>query len=60
MLMLQQTTWGSRAGADSSDSERMVKQHSKCPGQQLYYDEKAYLEKIPLTHGFTNRPAVAA
>lgn len=59
-LTSSQTTWGSRAGADSSDSERMVKQHSKCPGQQLYYDEKAYLEKMPLTHGFTIKPATAA
>lgn len=58
-LTLSQTTWGSRAGADSSDSERMVKQQSKCIGQALYYDEKAYLEKMPLTHGFTNKSAIA-
>ncbi|KAK5945227.1 hypothetical protein PMZ80_002431 [Knufia obscura] len=60
MLTLNETTWGSRAGADASDSERMVKQNQKYQGQQHYSDEKAFFEKVPLTHDFTNTQAVAA
>lgn len=37
----------------------MVKQNQKYPDQHMYYDEKAFMEKLPLTHAFTNRPAMA-
>lgn len=55
----KQTTWGSRAGADASDSERMVPQN-KLYAQQSYNHEKVYLEKVPLNHDFTNAQAIAA
>lgn len=42
-----QTTWGSRAGADASDSERMIKQ-SKSQGQYEMAHEKTFHEKLPL------------
>jgi len=38
----------------------MVKQSQKHNGQQYYTDEKAFFEKMPLTHDFTNIQAVAA
>ena len=60
LLTNDKTTWGSRAGADASDSERMVKQNQKSYGQQHYSDEKAFPEKIPLNDSFTNTQAMAA
>jgi hypothetical protein len=59
-----QTTWGSRAGADADDKDRMIKQ--KRPQYEVY-DEKLD-EKLPLheamkdfTYYDTKRsPAIAA
>ena len=49
--MTIQTTWGSRAGADASDNERMVRQQKE---EYSYRSEKAFMgEKLPLTHEFT-------
>lgn len=59
LLTNLQTTWGSRAGADASDSTRMVKQKTLYE-QHCYRDEKAFMEKLPLTHDFTNNQALAA
>lgn len=56
----KQTTWGSRAGADACDSERMVKQDNKFILTRTYNEEKNMLEKIPLTYDFTNNQALAA
>lgn len=55
-----QTTWGSRAGADSSDSERMVRHNQRRVGYQSYYNEKSYPEKASFTEAFTNIQALAA
>lgn len=56
-----QTTWGSRAGADASDSERMIRQNQKLYEQNLLFNEKvSNYEKAPLMHDFTNTQAVAA
>lgn len=41
-----QTTWGSRAGADACDSERM-KPRPRTPENTFYVNEK-YYEKMPL------------
>ncbi|KAK5091608.1 hypothetical protein LTR05_001793 [Lithohypha guttulata] len=58
---LHETTWGSRAGADASDSERMVRQNKHNERHIYnYYDEKAFLEKTPLTHDFASTQAIAA
>ena len=61
ILTFVQTTWGSRAGADASDSERMVKQQ-KLYEMQSCRNEKAFMEKLPLTFDFshTNSQAIAA
>ncbi len=41
----QQTTWGSRAGADADDNDRMIRQKK----HQDYFDaNEKYDEKIPL------------
>ena len=56
-----QTTWGSRAGADASDSERMVRQNNKNFVQTRSGDEKSLHEKMPLTtYDFTTQQAQAA
>jgi len=61
MITLNETTWGSRAGADASDSERMIRQDQKLYEQHLLLDEKThYLEKPHFTHDFTNTQALAA
>lgn len=65
-----QTTWGSRAGADADDSDRMIRQQVIQRQQQRqyeYYDEKRD-EKLPLNEAFhddvsydlRHKPAVAA
>lgn len=61
-LTLLQTTWGSRAGADASDSERMIRQNQKLYEQNLLLlSEKTYTyEKAPFMHDFTSAQATAA
>ena len=64
-LTCSQTTWGSRAGADADDKDRMIKQ--KRPQFPEYYDEKLS-EKLPFheamktSHIYDTKrsPAVAA
>lgn len=61
LLTLLQTTWGSRAGADASDSERMIRQNQKLYEQNLLLSEKTYTyEKAPFMHTFATAQAVAA
>lgn len=60
LFTINETTWGSRAGADACDSERMVRQTHKLRIRPSRSDEKNYSEKIPLTYDFTNTQALAA
>lgn len=63
MVTLSETTWGSRAGADASNSERMVKQNQTLSFASTYadtYADKAIMEKQPLTYDLTNQQATAA
>ena len=47
----QQTTWGSRAGADADDNDRMIRQKKR----QDYFDaNEKYDEKLPLHDAMTN------
>ena len=46
-----QTTWGSRAGADADDKDRMIRQRKR---QDYFQDNEKYDEKIPLQDAMTN------
>ena len=59
-LTVPQTTWGSRAGADASDSERMIRQDPKLDGQHNSDEKTYYVEKSHFTHDLTNTQALAA
>ncbi|KAK4938203.1 hypothetical protein LTR66_015113 [Elasticomyces elasticus] len=61
-LTMTETTWGSRAGADADDEQRLIRQQDQIKTYDLttYSNEKHYYEKIPPTHDFMITPAIAA
>lgn len=51
----EQTTWGSRAGADADDKDRMIPQAQRESIQyDQYYDEQKYSEKQGLLYDDMN------
>ncbi|ETN46808.1 uncharacterized protein HMPREF1541_00997 [Cyphellophora europaea CBS 101466] len=67
LATLSETTWGSRAGADADDKDRMIKQPQLQPRSQYEYFDEKIDEKLPLHEAMNNTyydtkrtPALAA